>query len=155
MAPSDFQATQADAQADQGAPAQEPAQPPIGQGKAPGRKELVHLAAIKKAVALDMIGSGASLAAITKALGYTRKSKTVQLLERGGIKVPSRILDECAAKRADDTEADPSGLTDEQMERAFILGISPGRFAHLLTCQHSTSPFSHAAPGNAYTRNIL
>ena len=147
----DYQSTQADATPNEGAQAQEQAKPAIH----PSRSEIVHRAAIKKAIALDMIDAGASLAEITAALGYTRKSKTIQLLERGGIKVPRRLYNECAAHRAVEDEVDPAQLTEEQVERANALGITPGRFAWLLSCPRTLSVYSHAAPGNAYTRHSL
>lgn len=151
----DYQA-QADASPDDGAQASEQTKSAVRQGQVKDYQEVKHLAAAKKAVALEMIGAGKSLAEITAALGYTRKSKTIQFLERGGVKVPRRLVNECKAKRADDeSEADTGALTDEQLERATILGLTPGRFAYLLTCERGTSPFSHPAPGNAYTRNIL
>jgi hypothetical protein len=115
---------------------------------------MMHDAAIRRAVALDMLAAGKGLAELTVALGYDRKSKAIQFLERGGIKVPRWLRDECKAKTADgDTENDPSTLTEEQLERADALGLTPGRFAYLLTCERNTSPFSHPQPGNAYTRN--
>lgn len=152
---SDFQDTQADAQAIQAAPATEQAQPSVRKGKAKSRAEIVHEAAIKKAVAVEMMDAGASLVEITAAIGYTRKSKTIQLLERGGIKVARRLYNECKAHRATEDEIDPSSLTDEQLERANALGITPGRFAWLLSCPRTLSVYSHAAPGNAYTRHSL
>lgn len=153
--PSDFQA-QADATPIEGAQAPQQAQPPIGQGKFEKAKTVTLTVPIRKAIAHDMIGEGASLAALTKALGYDRKSKAIQFLERQRIKVPARFRNEVVAKVADaNTEADPSGLTEEQLNRAFILGLTPGRFAFLLATPHGLSPFSHPAPGNAYTRNIV
>lgn len=152
---SDFQDTQANAQAVTPTQATEQAQPSVPKSKVKSRAEIVHEAAIKKAVAVDMINAGASLLEITTALGYTRKSKTIQLLERGGIKVPRRLINECKAHRATETEADPSNLTEEQIERANALGITLGRFAWLLSCPRTLSVYSHATPGNAYTRNIL
>jgi hypothetical protein len=152
---SDFQDTQADAQTVTASQATEQAQPGIRKGQAKSRAEIVHEAAIKKAVAVEMMDAGASLSEITAAIGYTRKSKTIQLLERGGIKVARRLINECKAHRAIETETDPAGLTEEQIERANALGITPGRFAWLLSCPRTLSVYSHAAPGNAYTRNIL
>lgn len=103
-----------------------------------------------------MIGEGASLAALSKALGYDRKSKSIQFLERQRIKVPARFRNEVAPKVADaDTEADPSGLTKDELKRAAMWGLKPGRFAFLKSCPRTLSQFSHAAPGKAYTRNIL
>lgn len=153
--PSDFQEPQADASPIEAAPAPQQGQPAIGKGGVKGRNETMQQAIIKRTIALEMLNDGKPLHEIAKALGYARKSKVVQLLERGGIKISRRVLNQCAAKRADDTEGDPATLTEAQLERAVILGITPGRFAHLLTCEHGTSPLSHPLPGNAYTRNTL
>lgn len=152
----DYQEAQADAQTNEGAQAPQQAQPSSGKSKAQDREGITAQVAIKRAVALEMLGDGASLAALSKALGYDRKSKTIQFLERQRIKVPARFRNEVAPKVADgETEADPATLTEAQLERAFILGLTPGRFAFLLATPHGLSPFSHPAPGNAYTRNII
>lgn len=153
--PSDFQA-QADAASGEGAQAPQQAQPPNGQGKSQDREGIAAQVAIKRAVAFEMLGDGASLADLSKALGYDRKSKTIQFLERQRIKVPARFRNEVAAKIADaHSEADSSGLTEDELKRAAMWGLKPGRYAFLKNCPRTLSQFSHPTPGNAYTRNIL
>lgn len=151
-----FEGQTEDAKAQPTPQAAEQAQPSVSKAQSKSRAQIMEQAAIRRAVALEMIMAGKSLAEMTVALGYDRKSKTVQFLERAHIKIPRRVRNECKANRADaETENNSSDLTAEQLERAKMLGLTPGRFAYLLTCERGTSPLSHPLPGNAYTRNIL